>query len=445
MFRRLMRMILIVLTLSLAIIMIAGLYFLSPIDRALPRDTQQDVRVTQVDTSNYPEVTLFVDVADENGQPRTGLTSADFTLTEDGTTVDIASFGGAGGLINTALVIDQSRSMFEADKLEGAQDAATAFVEQMRPGDQTTLITFNEDIRLRQDLTSDQAALTRAINRVDATGGTALYDGIVAGVDALSGVTGRRVLLVLTDGQDCRDLPASICPNDFGSATSLNEAIDYANQFEQPVYVVGLGDRAAATDAYAGIEESVLQRIATDSYGSYFYAPDGSQLAALYADLSGVVQNEYQLTYTSPRPFYDGTRRDLQLEVAGISSSGSYLERHLINVDSHPLVGLALLFPLLGLLLLPTFWNRGEQRRPASVAGPGGTLAIDPGPTPALRQRTQPASIAPPQVQSMPVQPAPQPAEQPQAAPAFCDQCGTAVRANARFCSRCGSRIGDMV
>jgi hypothetical protein len=112
---------------------------------ALPAQAQSppNARVAQVDTSAYPVVKLYVSVTDASGQPRPGLTARDFAITEDGQPITIDEFvGGGAGSIETILVIDRSGSMDEDDKMEGAKDAARAFVRQMRPGDRTAVLAF---------------------------------------------------------------------------------------------------------------------------------------------------------------------------------------------------------------------------------------------------------------------------------------------------------------
>ncbi|NJO06408.1 MAG: VWA domain-containing protein [Chloroflexaceae bacterium] len=267
----------------------------APVAAQTPPSNVHDVRVTQVDNSNYPEVTLYVAATDASGAPVGTLSAANFTLTEDGTPVEVTGFSGDGSIINAALVLDRSHSMDEDDKLEGAQDAAHAFVEQMRPFDQTALIAFASWSDIVQPFATSPEQLHDGIDAIELAGGTALYDAIIAGVDALQAVEGRRVLLVLSDGQDCRELRSYNCPAEYGSRAPVEAAIAYANEHEQPVYVVGLGSRDS-------ISEPVLQRIAGETYGEYFYAPTADQLAELYARLAGNVQAEYALTYTSPAP-----------------------------------------------------------------------------------------------------------------------------------------------
>jgi Ca-activated chloride channel homolog len=432
---------------------------------ALPASAQssRNAHVTQVDSSNYPDVTVYVGVSDAGGQPVGGLSARDFTLTEDGQPVEITGFAGGGAsAVTTMLVIDRSGSMDENDKIDGARDAARAFVEQMRPGDRTAVIAFNSQSRMAQDFTGSQNDLVEAIERIRPDGGTALYDSVVAGVDSLKGAAGRRALLVLTDGQDCRDSDA--CPREYGSDSTLRQAVDYATGNGQPLYVIGLGDRGSNdTD---GIDESVLQELARDTGGEYFYAPDGDQLAGLYRKLSADLQQEYALTYRSPRPFFDGTRRDIQVGVGGAPAAAArYVERHLIHVRSEPLVGLLLLLPIVGALLLPSLLRRPRGGRPGantaarpdvvpitveSVLATGSTIMQMPSVVVIPPDGGRCSSCDAPLLQAGArfcsacgaAQEAPAPA-----APRriFCDQCGRPMRAHARFCSECGATAPVLV
>jgi VWFA-related protein len=421
---------------------------------ALPAQAQSDpgARVAQVDTSAYPNVKIYVSVTDATGQPRPGLSASDFAIAEDGQPVTIDQFvGGGAGAINTVLVLDRSGSMDDNDKLDGAKQAAQAFVRQMRPGDQTALIAFSNAPELIQPFTSDTDQLRRAIRRLRADGSTALYDSLIAGVEQLEGLSGRRALLLLTDG---RDMIGTDDPQPASRAT-LNQAIAAANKAGISAQVIGLGDRGS-DDMRGGIDETVLTRIADGTGGAYFYTPDADQLADLYSRLSADMQQEYVITYRSPRPFYDGTRRDIRVSVGGApSASGAYVERHLINVHSSPLVGALLLLPILAALALP-----GMLRRRAAAPTPGAGVIAVPGAPPIADRSTimQPAGVAAPACRACAAPLAPPDArfcmscgidqlaattparpERVAGRRMFCDQCGRPLRADARFCSACGA------
>ena len=447
-----MRRILLLLPLVLLLFALVPIFRQAP---PAPSPDQAPARVTQVDTARYPDVTLYVGVTGPDGRPVSGLAAKDFDVTEDGQPVTIDDFAGGAGPISTVLVIDRSGSMDENDKIDGAKDAARAFVEQMRPGDQTELITFNQRAKIDERFTDSQEELLGAIDDIEADGGTALYDSMVAGVDALKNAGGRRALLLLTDGQDCRE--SSICPDTYGSRRSLDQAIAYAEQQGQPVYVIGLGERGGGERE--GIDESVLRRIAGETSGEYFYAPSADQLADLYRKLSAGIQHEYMLTYRSPRPFYDGTRRDIRVSVGGApAAAGGYVERHLIDVRSDPRVGLLLLLPILGALLAPTLLRRRSGGQSSAALPTPAALEAAGSPGPAIGSTV----LRPPSVVVIPsdvarcttcdaplqraqarfcadcgaAQPAPQiePLRR-----IFCDQCGRPMRDGAQFCSHCGA------
>jgi hypothetical protein len=157
----------------------------------------------------------------------------------------------------------------------------------------------------------------------------------------------------------------------------------------------------------------VLQRLADETGGRYFYTPDASELAALYNSLAGAIHEEYVLTYQSPRPYYDGTRRDIQVQIGSTISASDYTEQHLINVQSNRLIGVLLLLPLVVLLAMPTLVHR---------------------------IRHKPASTAPGAAQHVVVEDEPTVAAEPHAQHICCVSCGKPIRPNAKFCGSCGAR-----
>jgi Ca-activated chloride channel homolog len=381
---------------------------------AYAQSSEPHARITQVDTSRYPEITVYVSVEDGAGRPVAGLGRGDFTLAEEGRPVELTGFtpGGASP-VAAALVIDHSLSMADARKIEGARGAAEVFVGQMRPGDRGAVIGFSSRAETFQAFTGDAGRLREAVGRLEPDGGTALYDSLIAGVDALRGESGRRALLLLSDGQDCRDDPE--CPDEYGSERTLSEAIRYAVDAGQPVYAIGLGRRGGY--GRAGVDEAVLRRIAEETGGEYFHAPDAAALEGLYGRLSTSLQSEYALTYHSPRPFYDGTRRDITVAVgAAPAASAAYLQQHLLNVRSNPVIGFVLLVPLVWALLLPG-WLRGRRARAE------GEPSVPPAATWATAAAEGATIVQPP------------------ARRAFCPECGQPLREAARFCAGCGAAV----
>jgi Mg-chelatase subunit ChlD len=113
-----------------------------------------------VDNSEFPKVTVYVSVTNADGEP-VAVDPNGIELAENGQAVTPESTGGEGeiGALTSLLVVDVSGSMLQADKLQSAKAAALAYVDQMRPGDQAGLLTFNTAVKYVQPVTADREAL----------------------------------------------------------------------------------------------------------------------------------------------------------------------------------------------------------------------------------------------------------------------------------------------
>jgi Ca-activated chloride channel family protein len=275
----------------------------------LAQDAQGEsytAQVVQVDTSNFPEVSVWVSVTDAQGNPVRTLPPSAFSLSENGQPVEIKQVYQAGeqGPVTTVLAIDRSGSMNDVGKLAAAKEAATAYVDLMRPEDSAGIVAFNTEVDVVQPITHDKAALDQAIDGITAYNDTAMYDALAASADLLKGVDGRRAIIVLSDGLDNR------------STHTAQDILATLDQIQVSVYAVGLGDPSLGTSSTSGINEDSLRAIADKSHGTYTFEPDPAALSQLYAQTSQRLQNEYRLTYISPSPLYNGVRRDIQVQVS---------------------------------------------------------------------------------------------------------------------------------
>lgn len=387
--------------------------------------------VAQVDTSKYPLITLYIGVHDREGHIVAGLERGDFQITEDGKEVEIVEFkAGSGVAISTVLTVDKSNSMSFEGKMEGAKAAAQAFVDLMRAQDKAALVAFSSEVTILQPFTSDKAALREGIAELYPEGCTVWYDAVYDSVELIARLTGRRSVILLSDGMDCReDLFLRMMGE--GSEHTLEEAIARAREANIPVYAIGFGERATPVAGNEGFDEVKLRRVADETGGKYYHAPDTETLKKLYRLLSEEMQKEYVITYKSPRPTYDGTRRNIVVSVrrggtTGATTKGRYVEKHLINIRSNALVGLAFLLPLLLALALPTVVERA--RRPAV--------------TPSSATNLCPYCHRPllPGARFCDSCGRPLAAESPGQAGA-CRHCGAPLRPGAKFCGRCGKPV----
>jgi len=144
-------------------------------------------------------IAVYATVRDASGHLVPNLTKDDFMVSDDGQPADIVAFSNEPVPITVALMLDTSNSMV-GDYLQ-VRAAAHAFVDELWEGDRATIGTFGAEVAVSPHLTSDKAVLKRvADEEVWPGGGTPLWSGLRAGMTALTGQPGRRVVVVLTDG-----------------------------------------------------------------------------------------------------------------------------------------------------------------------------------------------------------------------------------------------------
>jgi len=269
--------------------------------------TPVDVTIRQIDKSQFPEVSLFISVEDPSSHVSSRLNSTGFTVVESGTSVDLVAQvtplgeDSYANSISTVLTIDKSGSM-EGIKIEDAKRAATAYTELMRANDQIAVLAFDDHVLTINDFTNDKDDLSSAISRIRADGQTAFFDAIDRGLRDLTPVSGRTLVIAMTDGKDNE------------SSTDFMGTVQTAERLGIPIYTVALGNDAV-TDG--------LFELANRTGGKYAFTPSSAELTKLYSEIARGVQSEYKLTYISPRPSHDGRSRDV---IVTISDSGNVFE-----------------------------------------------------------------------------------------------------------------------
>ncbi len=146
-------------------------------------------------------VSLPVSVMDRDGKFIPNLRKENFRIWENGVEQQVAYFASTEKPFTVALVIDTSGST--KNKLEEIQDAAIAFVEQLRPDDKVMVVAFNDKIRVLSEPTTDRFMLRDAIRQTEAGSGTRLYDAVDLIINQyFNRIEGRKALVLFTDGVD---------------------------------------------------------------------------------------------------------------------------------------------------------------------------------------------------------------------------------------------------
>lgn len=189
-------------------------------------------------------------VRDRRGRPVPGLGPDDFRVREEGREKRLRTFGSAADTpLAVGLTVDVSTSLEE--DLPLVKEAAIRFLRGvLRPGDRGQLVAFAGRPWLAAPVTREPDRLARAVGRLSAAPSTALYDGLMLSLFHLRGVSGRKAVVLLTDGRDTRSQHGSYQCSRFARRTGI------------PVYVIALGSPVPRT-ASARLQRSVLTRLTT--------------------------------------------------------------------------------------------------------------------------------------------------------------------------------------
>ena len=251
-----------------------------------------------VESVDVDVVQIAVVVTDDRGRFVPGLKPSDFQVSEDGVPQKISSFSGERTPLELVTAIDVSSSVTQV--LPDMKTAATRFLGGLEAADQATVVGFNESIYTLARRSTDQTIRERAIGRLRAWGGTALYDAIVHAIDVLARQTGRRAIVLFTDGEDQN----SHAP--MGTAIARVEASDAM------IYVVGQGRAVHSKDL-----QKLLQRIATTSGGRAFFSNTPRKLDEAFGEILDDLHHQYLMSYPAPDDQRDGKWHSISVKAGG--------------------------------------------------------------------------------------------------------------------------------
>ncbi len=245
------------------------------------------------------EVMLHATVVDDKQHIVTTLDRTAFTVFEDGKPQQIVSFHHVDIPVAMGIVIDNSGSMRE--KRNKVNQAALNLVRSSNPQDEVFVVNFNDEQYLDQDFTNNLLKLKEALEKIDARGGTALYDAVVASADHLkqNGRLEKKVLFVVTDGEDN------------ASSESLEQAVKQLQQENGPsVYGIGiLGDEEHPKRA-----KRALEIIAQRTGGIAFFPKTLDEVDAISRTIASDIRNQYAIGYKPTTPKGAGGFRQIRVE-----------------------------------------------------------------------------------------------------------------------------------
>jgi Ca-activated chloride channel family protein len=249
------------------------------------------------------EVRLNATVLDGSGKSVQTLTKDAFTVYEDGVQQTINSFRHEDLPVSLGLLIDSSGSMY--DKRQAVEKAALDFVRLSNPEDEEFLVDFSWEAFIDQDFTNNIDKLQQGLGYIKSSGGTAIYDALVASADYLSKNAKRpkQVLLVVTDGEDN------------ASTATLEQTIRRIQDLDGPViYCVGLLFGEDTDKRESRHAKRVLETLAEQTGGAAYFPKSIRDVDAVAAEVAQDIRTQYTIAYHSTKSPTLGGYREVHVE-----------------------------------------------------------------------------------------------------------------------------------
>jgi len=268
-------------------------------------------------------VNILFNVRDKRGGLVGSLNKDDFSIFEDGKQQEVKYFNRETDLpLTIGLLIDVSAS--QGNLIDIERNAAYQFFGSvLRKQDLPFLISFGSEAELLQDYTNSATLLRRGLEGLQVNSdvgglhpgpvptisqprGTILYDAVyLAASDQLKGQVGRKVLVLITDGEDQ------------GSRYKIAQAIEAAQRADAIIYGFYYVDRAFYYGhglVFGGVSDSELRRMAEETGGHVFHVDKKLPLQDAFSELQNEMRSQYAIGYTSTNANKDGTFRKIEIK-----------------------------------------------------------------------------------------------------------------------------------
>jgi Ca-activated chloride channel family protein len=261
-------------------------------------------------------VNVFVTVTDAHGAPIGGLAKENFVLKEDGHEQKISVFDKESELpLSIALAIDTSLSTRHDLPLE--QAAAKRFAHDiLRPIDALCVYGFSETVYdSTHGFTSSLKSIDGAVDHIRVGAATAVYDAIFVASRALDHRKGRKILVLITDGENV------------DSKVDYKEALRAAQEAEALIYSIIIVPIESSAGREIGGEHALIQ-LSEDTGGKYYYATAPTQLDDAFQKISDELRTQYLLAYYPLQRTSFSEFRRIEVQVAGMPEASTYRVRH---------------------------------------------------------------------------------------------------------------------
>ena len=268
-------------------------------------------------------ITIPVSVFDRNGLYIPNLEKENFKIFEDGKEQPIEYFSTTENPFTVVLLLDTSPST--AFKIEEIQDAAIAFVNQLKPQDSVMVIEFDQNIHVLTEATLDRVKIQKAIRKADFGGGTSLYDAVDYSLrKRLSKITGRKAIVLFTDGVDTTSYKTNYDSSvrEAEEADSVIFPIYYNTFFDNQQRNGGIfspfpqiNSRGTSSQDYA-VGRQYLKDLAESTGGRVFNAENSpGGLTRTFESIAEELRRQYSIGYIPTEIGQTGQKKAIKVRV----------------------------------------------------------------------------------------------------------------------------------
>ena len=254
--------------------------------------------VGYVERVDVDVVQVTVTVADGHGKFVRNIPKDAFHVFEDGRKQAVTHFASEDVPLELVAAIDISGSM--APAMPKLKKAVKEFLGDVPPQDAVTLLGFNDNIFPLTRKATDPAERIKAVDRLAPWGSTALYDVLLRGVEMLGRQTGRKALVVFTDGEDQ------------GSHATIHDVERRLQSSDVTLYMIAQG-RGVTMEPL----KKLMERLSLPTGGRALFTENLDELHTAFADLLDELSNQYLLGYQSTNSKRDDTMRKIKVDVDG--------------------------------------------------------------------------------------------------------------------------------
>ena len=314
----------------------------------------EEVDAGDVIRVNTTLITVPVTAMDRDGRYVPNLRKEDFRIWEDGVEQEVAFFQSVDKPFSVVLMLDTSPST--EFRLEEIQDAAISFVNQLRADDKVMVVSFNNNIRILSEFTTDRSRLRHAIERAKTGGGTRLYDAIDVVINQeLARVQGRKAIVLFTDGvdtssrdadyqrnlMDAQELDALIYPVQYDTRGDMNvrnsskKKIDIWGAILGGIFGGGGGGGGTVQGDYELADQFLLE-LANSTGGREYKADSLQNMSQAFVNVAEELRRQYSIGYYPKRPPQAGQRRFIRVRARQPNLAVRTRDSYIFNPSGGP-------------------------------------------------------------------------------------------------------------